>query len=85
MFDLSLTVDSSNSFPTKQRGRARNRNLHQETSTPLFAPVKSDFDKLRVRFPTFPLKYKFLEEISLPAPVFSFQVLLPYLPILSEN
>lgn len=82
MFDLSLTVDSSNSFPTKQRGRARNRNLHQETSTPLFAPVKSDFDKLRVRFPTFPLKYKFLEEIS-----FSFQVLLLFttIPILSEN
>lgn len=56
VFDLSLTVDSSNSFPTKQRrigGGQETETCIMETSTSLFTPAKSDFDKLRVWFPNF--------------------------------
>lgn len=41
-----------------------------ETSTSLFAPVKSDFDKLRVWFPTFHEIRIFGRNIHIPVPIF---------------
>lgn len=73
VFDLSLTVDSSNSFPTKQRrigGGQETETCIMETSTSLFAPAKSDFDKLRVWFPTFHEIRIFGRNIHIPVPIF---------------
>lgn len=73
VFDLSLTVDSSNSFPTKQRrigGGQETETCIMETSTSLFAPVNSDFDKLRVWFPTFHEIRIFGRNIHIPVPIF---------------